>query len=132
MFFHQFLKHLLFRRRPGISSIQQSITIHSSNRNWDIRGECEMTELLVGLQGGHTKYSCFLCLWNNSADEQHYLVKEFQVLTRSNTRHSSKQAKFCFRHYMSNSDWQGSLYKHKNLQVCRSTHSINISQYIRN
>ena len=38
-----------------------------------------MIASLVGLQGGHTKYSCFLCLWNNRADEQHHLVLEFKV-----------------------------------------------------
>ena len=32
-----------------------------------------MTAFLLGLQGGYTKHFCFLCLWNNRADEQHYL-----------------------------------------------------------
>ena len=31
----------------------------------------------MGLQGGYTKQSCFLCLWNSRADEQHYLVKNW-------------------------------------------------------
>ena len=31
--------------------------------------------IFLGLQGGYTKHSCFLCLWNSRADEQHYLVK---------------------------------------------------------
>ena len=35
-----------------------------------------MIAFLFGLQGGYTKHSCFLCLWNSRADdEQHYLVK---------------------------------------------------------
>jgi len=30
---------------------------------------------LLGQQGEYTKYSCFLCLWNSRADEQHYSRK---------------------------------------------------------
>ena len=36
-----------------------------------------MIAFLLGLQGGYTKHSCFLCLWNSRADEQHYLVKNW-------------------------------------------------------
>ena len=38
-----------------------------------------MTAFLLGLQGGYTKHSCFLCLWNSKAGEQHYLVKNWQA-----------------------------------------------------
>ena len=31
-----------------------------------------MLGFLLGLQGGYTKYSCFLCLWNSRADGEHY------------------------------------------------------------
>jgi len=31
-----------------------------------------MLGFLLGLQGGYTKYSCFLCLWNNRADGEQY------------------------------------------------------------
>ena len=27
----------------------------------------------LGLQGGYTKYLCFLCLWDSLADNQHYV-----------------------------------------------------------
>ena len=36
-----------------------------------------MIAFLLGLQGGYTKHSCFLCLWNSRANEQHYLVKNW-------------------------------------------------------
>ena len=36
-----------------------------------------MIAFLLGLHGGYTKYSCFLCLWHSRADEQHYLVKNW-------------------------------------------------------
>ena len=29
--------------------------------------------LVLGLQGGYTKYPCFLCMWDSRADEQHYI-----------------------------------------------------------
>ena len=31
-----------------------------------------MLGFLLGLQGGYTIYSCFLCLWNSRADGEHY------------------------------------------------------------
>ena len=36
-----------------------------------------MIAFLLRLQGDYTKHSCFLCLWNCRADEQHYLVKNW-------------------------------------------------------
>ena len=40
---------------------------------WDLK----LVELVLGLQGGHTKYPCFLCLWDNWADNQHYDRQEW-------------------------------------------------------
>lgn len=39
---------------------------------WDVCGDFKMLGFLLGMQGGYTKYSCFLCLWNSRADDQHY------------------------------------------------------------
>ena len=36
-----------------------------------------MTAFLLGLQGGYTKHSCFLCMYDSRADEQHYVVKNW-------------------------------------------------------
>ena len=30
--------------------------------NWDVCGDFKMLAFLLGLQGGYTKYSCFICL----------------------------------------------------------------------
>ena len=49
--------------------------IQCNDHNWDVCGNFKMIAFLLGLQGGYTKHSCFLCLWNSRADEQHYLVK---------------------------------------------------------
>lgn len=39
---------------------------------WNICGDLKMIAFLLGLQGGYTKFSCFLCLWNSRADKEHY------------------------------------------------------------
>ena len=51
--------------------------IQYNDHNLDVCGDCKMIAFLLGLQGGDTKHSCFLCLWNSKADEQHYLVKNW-------------------------------------------------------
>ena len=37
-----------------------------------VYGDFKMLGVFLGLQGGYTKYSCFLCLWNSTADGEHY------------------------------------------------------------
>jgi hypothetical protein len=38
-----------------------------------------MLGFLGGLQGGHAKYCYFLCLWNSSATDQHYVQRKWQT-----------------------------------------------------
>ena len=35
--------------------------------------------ILLGLQEGYTKFSCFICLWDSRAREQHWRQKEWPV-----------------------------------------------------
>ena len=51
--------------------------IRYNNHNWDVCKDFKMIAFLLGLQGGYTKHSCFLCLWNSRADDQHYVVKNW-------------------------------------------------------
>jgi hypothetical protein len=51
--------------------------VNNEHHNWDICGEFKMLGFLGGLQGGHTKYWCFLCLWNSSAADQHYVQSKW-------------------------------------------------------
>ncbi|XP_045133075.1 uncharacterized protein LOC123517160 [Portunus trituberculatus] len=44
---------------------------------WDICGDFKMLAFLLGLQGGFTKYSCFLCLWDTRVDHEHYQKVEW-------------------------------------------------------
>ena len=36
-----------------------------------------MVNFLLGQQGGHTKYPCFLCYWDSRANEEHWVRKEW-------------------------------------------------------
>ena len=46
---------------------------------WDVCGDFKMLGFLLGLQGGFTKYSCFLCLWDSRAVDQHFVRREWPV-----------------------------------------------------
>ena len=49
---------------------QLLLKINYTEFNWMVSGDFKM--LGLGLQGGYTKYSCFLCSWNSRADGEHY------------------------------------------------------------
>ena len=51
--------------------------IQYNNHYWDVYGDFKMIAFRLAWQGGYTKHSCFLCLWNSKADEHHYLVKNW-------------------------------------------------------
>lgn len=53
--------------------------LNYTRHNWDICGDFKMLAFLLGLQGGYTKYSCFLCLWDSRADAEHYHRREWPV-----------------------------------------------------
>jgi len=55
-----------------------------TSHNWELCGDFKMLAFLLGQQGGYTKYSCFLCLWNSRADEQHYSRKLWPLKRRIN------------------------------------------------
>jgi hypothetical protein len=56
--------------------------INYKNHMWDVIGDFKMLAFLLGLQGGYTKFSCFLCLWDSRADSEHYITKEWPVRHR--------------------------------------------------
>ena len=51
---------------------QLLIKINYAQFKWYVCGNFKMLGFLLGLQGGYTKYSCCLCLWNSRADGEHY------------------------------------------------------------
>lgn len=40
--------------------------------NWKICSDLKVVGMLTGMQGGYTKYCCFLCLWDSRARNHHY------------------------------------------------------------
>ena len=63
--------------RESVKILLELLIIQYNDHNWDVCGDFKIIAFLLGLQGGYTKHSCFLCLWNSRADEQHYLVKNW-------------------------------------------------------
>ena len=55
--------------------------INYGKYQWDVCGDLKMIAFLLGLQGGFTKYSCFLCLWDSRASDQHYIVRDWPART---------------------------------------------------
>lgn len=53
--------------------------IKYSNYKWDVCGDFKMLAFFLGLQGGYTKYSCFLCLWDSRADSEHYIRRQWPI-----------------------------------------------------
>ena len=51
--------------------------INYTSHNSELCGDFKMLAFLLGQQGGYTKYSCFLCLCNSRADDQHYSRKQW-------------------------------------------------------
>ena len=47
-----------------------------SEHNWKICGDLKIVCMLLGQQGGYTKYLCFLCLWGSRAKKDHW-VKQY-------------------------------------------------------
>lgn len=52
------------------------------DHKWMICGDLKVVALVLGMQGGYTKYPCFLCLWDSRADSQHYVQRDWPA--RSN------------------------------------------------
>jgi len=50
-----------------------------NEHKWLISVDLKMVNLLLGQQGGYVNYSCFLCLWNSRADDQHWQRKDWPV-----------------------------------------------------
>lgn len=50
--------------------------IKYSQYSWNICADLKVVAMLTGLQGGYTKFCCFLCEWDSRAIDKHYVVKK--------------------------------------------------------
>ena len=48
--------------------------------------DLKVLAVLTGLQGGYTKFCCFLCDWDCQARDCHYRVNKMTTPFRNNTR----------------------------------------------
>ena len=46
---------------------------------WIICVDLKMVGFLLGLQGGYTKFLCFLCLWDSRARTEHCIKKDWSL-----------------------------------------------------
>jgi hypothetical protein len=50
--------------------------ICSEENQWHICADLKVVALLTGLQGGYTKFCCFLREWDSRARDRHYHIKQ--------------------------------------------------------
>ena len=51
--------------------------IKCAEHEWVICGDLKVLSILLGQQGGNTKYPCFLCLWDSRAKQDHWIKREW-------------------------------------------------------
>lgn len=56
---------------------------------WEVIGDFKMVAFLMGLQGGFTKFPCFLCLWDSRDTKAHYHRKEWPARTEFSVGNSN-------------------------------------------
>ena len=48
---------------------------------WEVIGDFKKVTFVMGLQGGYTKFPCFLCLWDSRNDSAHYIKRDWPQRT---------------------------------------------------
>lgn len=51
------------------------VSVKYDDHKWLICGDLKIIAIILGLQGGYSKFPCFLCLWDSRADSEHYVRK---------------------------------------------------------
>jgi hypothetical protein len=58
---------------------------------WEVIGDFKMVAYLMGLQGGFTKFPCYLCLWDSRDSKAHYHMRNWPQRTEFSVgRHNVK------------------------------------------
>ncbi|GFG35895.1 hypothetical protein Cfor_05254 [Coptotermes formosanus] len=45
---------------------------------WNISGDLKVTGMLMGMQGGFTRFCCFLCLWDSRSTAEHHITHDWE------------------------------------------------------
>ena len=60
--------------------------------NWEVIGDFKMVAFLMGLQGGFTKFPCYLCLWDSRNTALHYHQRSWPLRSSCDIgAHNEKQ-----------------------------------------
>ena len=64
--------------KESYSEVKKTLQrIKYDQHQWVTCVDLKMVNILLGQQGGYTKYPCFLCLWNSRAREVHWVQREW-------------------------------------------------------
>lgn len=66
--------------------------INYGQHQWSICGDLKVVAILLGLQGGYTKYCCFLCEWDSRAKALHYIKRDWPL--RQTLQPGTKNVKY--------------------------------------
>ncbi|XP_061430119.1 uncharacterized protein LOC133356558 [Lethenteron reissneri] len=68
--------------KEDYSSIKTLLDALKYDENsWEVIGDFKMVAFLMGLQGGFTKFLCFLCLWDSRDTKAHYHRRDWPQWT---------------------------------------------------
>ncbi|QQP39842.1 Uncharacterized protein FKW44_013692 [Caligus rogercresseyi] len=68
--------------KEGYENVKQLLRlVKYEEHDWEVIGDYKMIGFLTGLQGGLTKYPCFLCYWDSPATAKQYDTKDWPSIT---------------------------------------------------
>jgi predicted nucleic acid-binding Zn ribbon protein len=59
----------------NLQTVSKKIKYHK--HEWSLCGDLKVSGVLLGQQGGNTKFPCFLCEWDSRARDKHWTTKEW-------------------------------------------------------
>nr|XP_022900293.1 uncharacterized protein LOC111413523 [Onthophagus taurus] len=71
------LAHAVNVKEIYVRISEVSTLIRYNAFEWKVCADLKVIAVVTGLQGGFTKYCCFLCLWDSRAREHHYVRKDW-------------------------------------------------------
>lgn len=61
---------------------------------WEVIGDFKVVGFLRGLQGGFTKFPCYLCLWDSRATDRHYRQRQWPLREDHSVGNANVKAPF--------------------------------------
>ena len=77
--FHLPIEPLVLMKETHSSMDHLLSAVNYQKHKWLICRDLKVVRLILRLQGGQTKYLCFLSLWDSQADEQQYVKQEWPL-----------------------------------------------------